>query len=392
MVSSSAMRMRFWAGSAAAAALLMACRSKPEPSKPRADRAEEAPSVRTELERLRTQGGFTPDAYVVWSPIWPKRRDEVVVMYDLTAKHAPLAGAEQLSWILRPEQGPAIERQARRDSGIAVVRVPASELVPGRFSFRAGDRVDDACGNPPGLPIVDLVPRWQSAESEHFVYKWLDGDPVGKRVREVLVRLERRRKAVIGEARLSNAPHTITFLHYPDRESGLLYQAHHGNNFDWSRNLVFSSEAEDDSHELTHLLFFREVGRHSGLFDEGVAIHVGQELAVGSGWQDRPCDAWALDALADGTLPPLAKLLTPAEMYAPSWSVVGKVYYPAGCSFVRHLLERHGMPKLKQFLGSWDCEAQHDATRVAAAFERVFQVSLDDEDRAWRLALTRPPN
>jgi hypothetical protein len=383
---------RLLAASAAAALLSSGCRGKPEQAAGAAERPPEMPALRSEFERLRLAGGFTPDAYVVWGPIWPTRRAELVVIYDLAARHAPLAGAQQLVWILRPEQGLPIERAAERDGELAVVRVPASELSSGRFSFRSGDRLDDACGNPPGLPVVDLAPRWQSAESEHFVYKWLAEDPVAARVREVLVRLERRRKAVIGEARLTRAPDKITFLHYPDRESGLRYQAQHGNNFDWSRNLVFSAEAEDDSHELTHLLFFREVGRHMGLFDEGVAIHVGQELAVGSGWQDRACDAWALDAIADGTLPPLSKLLTPAAMYSPPWSVVGKVHYPAGCSFVRHLLERHGMPKLKQFLGSYGCSTQHDAARVAAAFEQVFGRSIDAEDRAWRLALTKPPD
>jgi hypothetical protein len=386
------MRTQIFAGLTAAVALVAACRSKPEAAPPAARSAAEAPAIRTELEQLRTQGGFTPDAYVVWGPIWPRRRDQVVVMYDLAAKQAPLAGAKQITWILRPEQQPPIERVAEIDGQVAVVRVPAAELWPGRFSFRAADRVDDACANPPGLPIVDLVPQWQSAESEHFVYKWLADDPVGGRVREVLVRLERRRKAVLGEARLAGPAGKITFLHYPDRESGWIHQAHRGNNFDWSRNLIFSAEAEDDAHELTHLIFFREVGRHTGLFDEGVAIHVGQELAVGSGWQDRPCDAWALDALAEGALPPLSKLLTPEQLYAPPWSVVGKTYYPAGCSFVRHLLERHGMPKLKQFLGAYGCATQHDAARVAAAFEQTFETTLDREDRAWRLALTRPPN
>jgi hypothetical protein len=315
----------------------------------------------------------------------------VVVLYDLAAKGAPLAGTSELRFVLRPEEGPAIERAAKRDGQIAVVRVPASELSPGRFSFRAGDRTDDNCGNPPGLPIVDLVPLWNTAESEHFVYKWMDGDPVAERVREVLVRLERRLKAVLGEARLTGPKDKITFLHYADREVGLAHQAQRGNNYDWSRNLVFSAEAEDDAHELTHLLFFREVGRHVGLFDEGVAIHIGQEIATGSGWQDRKCDAWALDALADGKLPLLTKLLTPSEMYAPPWAVVGSIHYPAGCSFVGHVLERHGIDKLKRFLAGYDCRTQHESAKVAAAFEKSYGVSLDAADRLWRRELTKPP-
>jgi hypothetical protein len=370
---------------------LAACRSTPERTAPEKT-AEPAPETsRALFERLRAQGGFTTDAHVVRSPIWPRKRDEVIVLYDLAAKGAPLAGAKALRFVLRPETGPAIERPMQRDGDIAIVRVPASELRPGRLRFIAGDRTDDNCGNPFGLPIVDLLPLWNTAESDHFVYKWMDGDPVGARVREVLVRLERRLKAVLGEARLTAPSDKITFLHYADRETGLAHQAQSGNNYDWSRNLVFSAEAEDDAHELTHLLFYRQVGRHVGLFDEGVAIHVGQEIATGSGWLEKKCDAWALDALADDRLPSLAGLLTPSEMYAQPWDVVGKVHYPAGCSFVGALLERHGIEKLKSFLSSYDCSSQHDAERVSAAFEKSFGVSLEAADRTWRRELTRPP-
>src|SRR5690606_40578836 len=110
--------------------------------------------------------------------IWPTRRAEVVVMYDLAAKNAPLKSTRELSWVLRPEQGDPIEHRAEIVGNVAVVRVAASKLQSGRFSFRAGDRSDDNCGNPPGLPIVDLSPIWHSAESDHFVYKWMNGDPV----------------------------------------------------------------------------------------------------------------------------------------------------------------------------------------------------------------------
>ena len=382
--------MRRWTPALIALALA-ACRSTPEKSAPDRTAEPKAEDARALFERLRSQGGFTEDAHVVWSPIWPRRRDEVIVLYDLAAPRAPLAGESVIRFVLRPEQGPVIERPLTKDGSVAVLRVAAGELAPGRFSFRGEKRNDDNCGNPAGLPIVDLVPYWNTAESEHFVYKWMDGDPVAERVREVLVRLERRLRAVVNEARLALPSRKITFLHYADREIGLAHQAQRGNNYDWSRDLVFSAEAEDDAHELTHLLFFRQVGRHVGLFDEGVAIHVGQELATGSGWLDKKCDAWALDALADGKLPALEKLLTPSAMYAPAWETVGRVHYPAGCSFVSSLIEEHGMAKLKKFLGGYDCATQDDAVTVAAAFEKSFGISLDRADRAWRRGLTEPP-
>jgi hypothetical protein len=355
----------------------------PEPVVPEESRREL-------FERVRALGGFTPDAWAVWDPVWPKPRDEVRILYDLEAPGAPLRAATGLRWIHQPAEGEPIERAAEIQSGIALVRVPARELSPGRFRFQSGSRTDDNCGNPHGLGIVETTPVWRSAESDNFVYKWLDGDPVESRVRMVLVRLERRRKAILTETGIEAPAGKLTFLHYAGADSGLLHQAQRGNNYDWSRNLIFSSEAEDDAHELAHLLFFRNVGRHVGFFDEGVAIHFGQELAVGSGWRDRPCDAWALDALAAGKLPALSKLLTPEGMYAGDWSIVGDVHYPAGCSFVAYLVARFGVPKLIDFLRGFDCTTQHDAAHVTAVFERVFRTSFDDAELAWKKQLTAP--
>jgi hypothetical protein len=74
-------------------------------------------------------------------------------------------------------------------------------------------------------------------------------------------------------------------------------------------------------------------------------------------------------------------------MYTPPWSVVGEVYYPAGCSFVRHLVGRFGFDRLRAFLASYDCSSQNDGRRVAAAFERTFGLSIDVADREWRTSL-----
>jgi hypothetical protein len=121
-----------------------------------------------------------------------------------------------------------------------------------------------------------------------------------------------------------------------------------------------------------------------GLFDEGLAVHLGQELTMKTGWWGKTCDAFAREAIAADRLPPLASIVTPEQMYTPPWSVVGRDYYPSACSFVAYLVRKHGMARLRAFLGAYDCATQDDAAAVKAAFARVFGASLDDEDRAWR--------
>lgn len=346
--------------------------SEPEPVHP-------GLQARALFEAVRAHGGFVPDAYVVWTPLWPTKEEPLLMLYDLRAPNAPLFGAPRLELVVRPEQGEPHVRPMAIENGVGLLKVRAGDVAPGRFTFRSGERVDDACGNPQAIGLAPAAPGWQRRASEHFVYQWLQDDPVGGRVDAVLERLEQKRRAILSAADLEDQPEQITFVHYRDRETGFVYQAHHGNNADWSRGLVFSAEDEDDAHELTHLLIARRVGRHVGFFDEGAAIWFGQ----GGRWWGKACDEYVRD------LPPLRELLTPEQMYAQPWKVVGGTYYPAACSFTSYLVRRYGAPRLKLFFGSYDCETQHDAAKVSAAFEKVFGAPLDEVDREWRSTVSQ---
>jgi hypothetical protein len=226
---------------------------------------------------------------VVWSPVWPRADDQVTVLYDTRGALARFKDAGELTWFLTSEGG---HTEARRTAvgpgGVAVFEIKARALTPGWFAFGRGEARDNDCGNPWTLPIVPEAPRWQKSRSAHFEYRWLPGDPVEERVTEVLAALEAHLALVVERLGLELPAEPIVFLHYADREIGFTYQAHHGNNADEFRHLVFSEEAADDAHELTHLLIAEQLGRHhAGLFDEGVATHLGQELAQGVGWQGR---------------------------------------------------------------------------------------------------------
>lgn len=307
-------------------------------------------------------------------------------MYDLGAEDSPLRGAEVIEVELWPEDGSERLRLPMNvEDGIATATAPASSLRPGRFRFRAGEQQDTACGNPPGLPVLDETPVWRSAESAHFVYLWLQGDAVDERVQDVLAELETRRAEILAALGIDGSAARITYLHYVDRETATRYQAHHGNNVDPARDVLFSIE-DVDGHELTHLLLARDVGYHVGVFDEGMAIRFGQ----GAVWRERECDEWAQAAITDGRLPPLRDLLTPEQMYSQPWSVVGDVYYPAGCSFVGFLIERYGVADVRAFLASYNCVSQDDAVAVAAAFEREFGQPLDAADAEWRRSVGQP--
>jgi hypothetical protein len=374
----------FWVG----AALIGSCAGPPPAP---AVSSPEAPSgARAEFERLRVAGGFTRDAYVVWSPVWPTANDEVTVLYDARAPLARFHDASLLQWFLTPESGDGIARAVSAGGdGVGVVRARAADLAPGWFSFGAGKERDNNCGNPWKLPIVPKSPAWHEAKSAHFVYRWLDGDPVASKITDALARLEAHLAVIVDRLGLALPKEPVVYLHYATRDLGHTYQAHHGNNADEFRHLVFSAEDVDDAHELTHLLINEQLARHhTGLFDEGIATYFGQELTQGTGWQGRSCDSWARDGIATNDLPSLASIAAASTFYSVPWNKTGGVlYYGAACSFARELLERHGAAKLRALLGSISCETQDDFLVVEDRFRNAFGVSLQEADLAWRKRL-----
>jgi hypothetical protein len=380
---------------AASLLLLLACTpasSAPVNAQPPAPQAVD--DDRALFERRRVEGGFARNAYVVWSPVWPTSSDEVTVLYDTTASLARFHGGAPLTWFLTPESGDALTRTlAVGAGGVARLTERASALRPGWFVFGRGELRDNDCGNPWKLPVVPEPPRWREATSAHFRYRWLPGDPVEGRIREVLEALEAHLAGVVEAVGLALPSEPVVFLHYATRELGFAYQAHHGNNADELRHLVFSAEAPDDAHELTHLLVAEQLGRHhQGLFDEGLATHLGQER-FGHGWQGRPCDDWAREGIEHRDLPPLASIATSSAFYAVPWTRTGGVlFYGAACSFVADLLARHGPGKVRSLLQGLTCETQDDAHAVAARFEADFGVSLEAADAAWHTKITSVAN
>jgi hypothetical protein len=262
-------------------------------------------------------------------------------------------------------------------------------LTAGRFVFGEGERLDNDCGNPWKLPIVPRPPEWLEASSAHFLYRWLPGDPVAARIQQVLTRLESHLSTIVKDLDLALPSERVVYLHYATRELGFTYQAHHGNNADEFRHLVFSAEDTDDAHELTHLLINEQLGRHhAGLFDEGVATYLGQELTQQTGWQRRACDSWAREGVKAGTIPPLASISTASTFYSVPWTETGGVlYYGAACSFARDLLERHGARALRSFLRRVTCDNQDDREALTQHFQAAFGISLEEADNAWRAKL-----
>jgi hypothetical protein len=128
---------------------------------------------------------------------------------------------------------------------------------------------------------------------------------------------------------------------------------------------VHSIEPRHD-HELVHLVAV-ELGQPGRFFHEGLAVAMTGERTLPRGQVKRamqrsrqPVSAWVLGF----------------DRYDPALA------YAVAGSFVKHLVEAHGLPRVVSFFRA--CRPGAD---VRAAFSETFGVALDDAGDAWRSSL-----
>jgi len=121
-----------------------------------------------------------------------------------------------------------------------------------------------------------------------------------------------------------------------------------------------------DRHELVHV-YTRHLGRPPAMFEEGLA----EALAPAGRTFGAPTQSWQ-EVLG---APPLAGGL-PAD-----------IAYWGGAWFVAHLLRHHPVPTFIAFYST--ARAAADEAEVAATFQQIYGVALDDE---WRHAQTEDAN
>jgi hypothetical protein len=141
-----------------------------------------------------------------------------------------------------------------------------------------------------------------------------------------------------------------------------------------------------DNHEVVHTLVILQIGHPPALFNEGVAVaHQANPQAgiFAPRWNGQDLHAWARQFDLTGQLPPLSAILTSPDFFRFDTNLT----YPMAGSFVRYLLDTHGLARFKDFLHNarFDAAAaQTEAAFLAAYGESVSSVWLDW--RTWLVA------
>lgn len=127
---------------------------------------------------------------------------------------------------------------------------------------------------------------------------------------------------------------------------------------------------EHDQHEIVHRAAFA-IGDPGALFQEGLAVELGDQGRYGKAKVDelarRAAGQVAFRTLADRFL-----------------SLAPELRYPLAGSFVKFLIEKHGLSKVSEFFRACPNERARDAR-----FAETFGMTLDAAGSAWLALLAR---
>ena len=142
----------------------------------------------------------------------------------------------------------------------------------------------------------------------------------------------------------------------------------------YAEGVTFTREREIHSasgfhaHEIVHLVA-GQLGNPGVMFQEGLAVVLGNDAK----WNGVAVDKLAKHALKQA---PAQALLAQFE------KIDAQVAYPVAASFVRSLIEKHGLAKVSDFFRACPSPAERDA-----AFQKTFGVAYAQAVNEWAQAI-----
>lgn len=238
----------------------------------------------------------------------------------------------------------------------------------GLFALAAG-----GCGGSPASPSPARETLALVGETPNYIHRASAGDTIDAAWQE--------RYHVWATAALGvTPPRKITYNKYKSRvhmESVVGV----GNANAWADRDAYAIHTISpvDNHEVVHL-FTSAWGTPVALINEGMAVAFqvdpGRDLTPR--WSGTPLHDLARQFRQQGRLVALAQLTETA-----SWrSQDSNVAYPESGSFVRWLIDAHGLDRVRA-LYARAAGSNESAEGVRASFAAVYGLSLDELERAW---------
>ena len=218
-------------------------------------------------------------------------------------------------------------------------------------------------------------------ESAHYVYLHAPDDAVNSVLQEQYHEWLVDQLDVVPDERLE-------YRKYRDRAHMRAVTGRNTNGFAEPGTVRFHTIWPFDNHESVHSLVTLYLGHPPALFNEGIAV-AHQALFSGNEfvlrWNGRHPDDIAAEQLRAGQLPTLDQVIESPRFFDFNESVM----YPVAGSFVRYLIDQHGLARLKTYFGN--SAFSHSAAQTRAAFLAAYGITVDDAWTAWRTWLASAP-
>jgi hypothetical protein len=230
-----------------------------------------------------------------------------------------------------------------------------------------------SCGDTPASPSASSPALTETVTSSHYVIHLAPGDAVNA------VWQDQYYEWLVGALQLQPSPR-LDYHKYRDRAHLRALTGRDTNGFAEPRTTRFHTIWPIDNHEGVHVLVMLQIGHPPALFNEGVAVAHQTDpprSILTPQWNGTDLHQLARQYDADRRLPALSSLLSSRDFFASDDNVT----YPCAGSFVRYLIDRHGLRPLKQYVGSATFD---DAAAVTEArFLAAYNQSLSSAWTEW---------
>jgi hypothetical protein len=219
-----------------------------------------------------------------------------------------------------------------------------------------------ACGGSPSGPGASGPALTDVVNSSHYVVHLSAGDRVDTAWQDAYYAW------IVGALQLQPGPR-LDYHKYRDRAHLRALTGRDTNGFAEPGTTRFHTIWSIDNHEGVHTLVILQIGHPPALFNEGVAVAHQTDPVQGiltPRWNGTDLHVLARQYDAAGRLPALSSLLRSQDFF----NVDANVMYPCAGSFVRYLIDTHGLARLKQYFGAaaFDDAASVTESRFLAAY------------------------
>ncbi|MGH7468730.1 MAG: hypothetical protein ACRENP_12300 [Longimicrobiales bacterium] len=223
-------------------------------------------------------------------------------------------------------------------------------------------------------------PLSQTLTSAHYVYHLAQGDAVDTTWQE-------RYLAWLMPALDLQFNSRLDYFKYRNRSHITALTGRATNGYAEPGTTRFHTIWPTDNHEAVHALVILLMGHPPALFNEGVAV--AHQTLPPSGiltprWSGQDVHVLARQFDATGRLPSLDQLVASTSFFQFDTNVT----YPMAGSFVRYLIDTHGLATFKVFLRNSRFDAA--PTQTESAFQTAYGRSISAVWTEWRSWLRGP--